>query len=648
MTRLTATELWNLARVGRPAVSGTTVVVPITRYDIDENDGTTALHLVTDDGLRLLTSDGSSPALSPDGGQLAFLRTVDSRPQLHVMPIDGGEATRVGVEFPLGAGAPKWLPDGSGLVCAAHVYADAPELSETAARRDELASSKVTARTTEERTYRFWDTWLTDDRTLHLFHVSLDDGTTTDLTPKDRFRPHLPTAADPSEQFDIDATGTRIAWAASDLSKDWATRPQTEIWEVSLEGSEPTCLTPESPGDAMFPRWLPDGTVVFGATRELDYYATPIWLTVLDPASGDQRALYEQWDLNPGAWVVDPISGDLLLTAEEQTKVHLYRVPTSGGIPERIVEGSTLTGPVPDGLGAVYLLAQSISQPPEVVRVDATGGTPERVTHVNDEALADLELGPVEERWFTGARGDEVQMYVVYPPGFDESQQWPLVHMVHGGPHNSFGDMWHWRWNYHAFAAAGFVVPLVNFHGSSSFGHEFCECIQGAWGDHPTTDVMAATDLLAAEPWIDEDRMAITGGSYGGYLVTWIGTQTDRFKSIVAHAAVTNQGSMYATDSTHGLARARGADLWVDRAAVDMWSPSHHYEGYVTPTLVIHGERDYRVPVGQGLELYGVLKAKGVDARLVYYPDENHWILSPQNSIHWYDEVLGWLERTLG
>lgn len=648
MSRLTATALWQLARVGRPAVAGRTVVVPVTTHDVEENTGTTALHLVDGDGLRRLTADGSAPALSPDGTLLAFLRRIDGRAQLHVMPVGGGEARRVGPDLPLGAGSPKWLPDASGLVCAAHVYAEAPGLEEAEAHRDELAASKVTAKVTEERTYRFWDTWLTDGRTLHLFHTTLD-GEVTDLTPDGVFRPHLPTAADPSEQFDIHPDGTRIAWAASDLSKDWEVRPQTEVWEVPLDGSGPRCLTPDGPGDTMHPRWLGDGTIVFGATREIDYYATPVFLTVVDPVSLEQRPLYDEWDLNPGAWVVEPTTDTLLVTAEDQTKVHVFRLdPSTGGVPEKIVGGSTLTGPVPDGLGNVYLLDQSISQPPEVVRVPADGGTPDRVTHVNDEALAGIELGRVEERWFTGARGDQVQMYVVHPPDFDESERWPLVHMVHGGPHNSFGDMWHWRWNYHAFAAAGYVVPLVNFHGSSSFGHEFCRCIQGAWGDLPYTDVMAATDLLAAEPWIDEERMAVTGGSYGGYLVSWIGTRTDRFSSIVAHAAVTNQGSMYSTDVTVGLARARGADLWVDRAAVDRWSPSHHYDDYVTPTLVIHGEHDYRVPIGQGLELYGVLKAKGVDARLVYYPDENHWILTPQNSIHWYDEVLGWLDRYLG
>ncbi len=645
MAHLTAETLWSLTRVGRPTAVGTTVVVPLTTHDVAENKGTTSLSLVGHDGLRPLTMDGTSPALSPDGTLVAFLRKVDGVPQLHVMPIDGGEARQVG-DFPLGAGSPAWLPDGTSLVCMAHVFADAPAFDATAARKKQLDESKVTARVTEERTYRFWDTWLTDGRTLHAFVIDLL-GNVTDLTPNARFRPHLPTSADPVDQLAVHPDGSSVVVAAADLAKEWSVRPQNELWEIPLDGGQRRCLTPGEPGDASFPRFTSDGRIVFGATREIDYYASPVYLTVLDPGSGHQVSLYDEWHLNPDAWIVDATTDMVILTAEDRSKGNVFRVSLAGGIPELIAEGHTLSQPVSDGAGSVYLLQQSISSPPEVVRIPAGGGAVETITTVNAALMADLELGRVEERTFTGARDDNVQMYVVYPPGFDPADAYPLLHMIHGGPHNSFGDMWHWRWNYHAFAAPGYVTALVNFHGSSSFGHEFCRCIQGSWGDLPTTDIMLATDLLAAEPWIDDTRMAITGGSYGGYLTSWIATQTDRFTCAIAHAAVTNQGAMYATDSTYGLARARGADLWVDRAAVDRWSPSHHYANYSTPTLVIHGERDYRVPINQGLELYGVLKAKGVEARLVYYPDENHWILSPQNSIHWYGEVHDWLSRHL-
>jgi dipeptidyl aminopeptidase/acylaminoacyl peptidase len=256
-------------------------------------------------------------------------------------------------------------------------------------------------------------------------------------------------------------------------------------------------------------------------------------------------------------------------------------------------------------------------------------------------------LGKVDDLSFSGADGDPVQMFLVYPPLFDAAGRWPLVQLIHGGPHGIFGDAWHWRWNVHCFAAPGQIVALVNFHGSSSFGQAFTASIEGTWGDQPYRDIEAATDHLIGLGFIDEAHMAVAGGSYGGYLAAYITAQTDRYACAVAHAAVTNLAGMYASDLTEGRRRAFGAEIWEDRAKVERFSPSTHAAGYGTPTLIIHGERDYRVPLTQGLELYGVLTAKGISARLVYYPEENHWILSPQSSLHWYGEVLGWLNLYL-
>jgi dipeptidyl aminopeptidase/acylaminoacyl peptidase len=208
--------------------------------------------------------------------------------------------------------------------------------------------------------------------------------------------------------------------------------------------------------------------------------------------------------------------------------------------------------------------------------------------------------------------------------------------------------MWHWRWNTQVFAAAGYVVAAVNFHGSSSWTNDFARRIQGSWGDEPSADVLAATDHLLARGFIDPERMAIAGGSYGGYLVAWLLGRTDRFKAAICHAGVTNLLGQYATDVTYGRRAAFGGEPWDDMEPIRRWSPTEHLAAALTPTLVIHGEQDYRVVVTQGLELYGILKAKGVEARLVYYPDEGHWILKPQNSLHWYGEFLGWLERHLG
>jgi dipeptidyl aminopeptidase/acylaminoacyl peptidase len=235
----------------------------------------------------------------------------------------------------------------------------------------------------------------------------------------------------------------------------------------------------------------------------------------------------------------------------------------------------------------------------------------------------------------------------VLPPGFDATKKYPLVHVIHGGPHGISGDQFHARWNAHLFAAPGYASLLVNFHGSTSWGQEFTQCIQGHWGEYPMTDIEAATDAVLALGYVDPKAMAITGGSYGGYLVSWIGSHTDRYACIVNHAGVYNTQAQYASDVTQGSHKAFGGEPWDGLDKIDRWNPARFAAGLNTPMLVLHGENDFRVPVDQGLECYNVLQGKGVPARLVYFPDENHWVLKPKNSLFWNAEVHAWLARWL-
>lgn len=325
----------------------------------------------------------------------------------------------------------------------------------------------------------------------------------------------------------------------------------------------------------------------------------------------------------------------------------LFSIPAGGGEVTEVFRSGTNGAPSLLGSNRLVFTHNNMSAPDEIYSVRTNGRELQQLTRVNEERLNNLSLGEVKNVTYQGANGVDIQMYIVYPPDFDESKTYPLVMMIHGGPHGIFGDQFHYRWNSHLFAQPGYVVALPNFHGSSSFGQEFTESIHGAHAELPYRDVMKAADFMIDRGYIDDSKMAATGGSYGGYLVSWIAGHTNRFATLVNHAGVYNIMGQFASDVTaHRVAAYNGAP-WDGLQDMLEWNPAMFAENFETPMLVIHGEQDFRVPVLQGLEVYGVYKGKGLDARLVYYPDENHWILRPNNSIFWYEELHNWLDRYL-
>jgi dipeptidyl aminopeptidase/acylaminoacyl peptidase len=277
------------------------------------------------------------------------------------------------------------------------------------------------------------------------------------------------------------------------------------------------------------------------------------------------------------------------------------------------------------------------------VRIDPQSGRASELTTGNDAALAGFTKGKVESVTYKGANDADIQMWVIYPPGFDPTKKYPVFLLLHGGPHNGITDAWTWRWNAHVFANWGYVVAWHNFHGSSGFGQDFTDSINPDQLTLPYTDTIKAADWFKAQPWVDADRMVAGGGSYGGYLASVLLGREHPFKALVAHAAVFNSFTQIGSDG--GGQKARHYEFWEDPAAFAARSPHTAAANFKTPTLVIHGQLDYRVPVNHGIELFNILQKRGVDSRLVYYPDENHWILKPQNSIHWYGEVRTWVER---
>ena len=653
---MTAEDLWAIPRVGPPvpAPDAASFAVTVTTYDLEKNQGRGRIWLVPCERgreasePRALTSgelSSGEPAFSPDGKRLSFTRKGENgKPQLHVMPLDGGEAQKL-TDLPLGVFDPCWLPDGTGIVFVTtllrgHFTPEATKIE--LERRDK---DPVKAQVTEERVFRFWDTWLTTGETPHLFLLDLASDSLRDLTPD--------SVAwfdwmDPSGQYDLSPDGREITFSGI-LFDDDRSIIRSALFRVPLAGGEVRCLTASHPAEDLRPRYAPDGTwIAFGMTQDPLYYADRVRMMRLDRATGQVGPLLSDWDRSPSNWEFAP-DGTLYLTVEDSGRVSLFALdPAAPATPREVVRGGTVGGVAAMSDGRLLFTLQSMSQPPEVFVASTPSATPSQATRFTEPATESFALGEVREMQFEGARGETVQMFVVLPPGFSGDRPLPLVQGVHGGPHAISGDTFHFRWNAHLFAAAGYVVAHVNFQGSTSWGQDFAQRIQGAWGDRPFEDVMRATDLLVGAGLADEKRMAAIGGSYGGYMAAWIAGHTDRFRCIVNHAGVYDLLGQYASDVTQGRAKSMGGEPWDGLEVIDRWSPARYASGFNTPMLVIHGERDFRVPVTQGLACYGVLKAKGVPARLVYFPDENHWILKPRNSLLWYREVMGWLERWLG
>lgn len=662
--RLTPEALWEIPRVAPPRGRGRTpVVVGVTRFDEESPTGRTQLHRW--DGARgsqPLTSEranASEPAVSPCGRLLAFGRKQESTEpaQLWLLPLDGGEA-RVLTDTPHGVRDPLWDPRGRGIFFLSEVYRDAPTLDATRAEKEALdALPQPRPHVTSDRLYRFWDRWLTDDRVHHIFYWDRKTESIHDITPNSRGWFDL---MDPAGDYDIAPDGTELAFC-SQVQPPPYRRIQTGLLRVSLgpsdgpgerlTGHPPVRFDPDHEGEHEKPRYSPDGRfLVYGRRNRWDFYADRVRLIRVDRDSDAVTELALDWDRSPSEWIFSEDGASLLCLAEDEGRTALYRVDLhdAAATPTRILRGGTLRGLAWSEEGEFVAVHDDLRHPPELARLDLEHGRIERVTAFTAAAWSAIETGAVEEITFEGARNEPVQMFLVHPPDYDATRKYPVVHLIHGGPHGIFGDQFHFRWNAHTFANAGYLVTMVNFHGSTSFGQDFAESIHGAWGELPTADYQAATDLLAARKDVDADRIAIAGGSYGGYLTAWLTTQTTRFRAAVCHAGVVDFGVMYGGDITQGWPHALGGVPWGEsRESFSRYDPIAHLDAVVTPTLIVHGEKDYRVPVGQGLELYGLLQEKGVDTRLVHYADENHWILKRHNSIHWYGEVLGWLRKHL-
>ena len=653
---MTPEDLWAMERIGAPSLSpdGQWVVFAVTRFSVEENKSDSDLWLVPADGgappRRLTWNAGSdsSPVWSPDGKRIAFIsKRGDAPPQLYILPVDGGEA-QPATKLPVPVQAPKWFPDGKRIALMASTWPDLNDDWDAVKKRlDERKNDKVQAKVSDTRLLRYWDEYRTEGRFNHIFAVDLETEKVEDLTPGLRRDMDF---FSPEDSWDLSPDGQEIAYSVNAVEPPYQTVNFDLFVQPVGKPGEARNVTPGNPASDGNPVYSPDGRwIVFSRTRRPDIDPDFARLARFDRRTGEVRGLFEEWDNQPSGWVFTPDGRTLVFHAQDRGRTNLYTLPVEGGSggPRLIARGG-VTGGVQAGNGILVFQNQSLLQPADLFAVGLNGGEPKRLTSFNAERLARLDLGAAGEATFEGAGGDPVHMHLAFPPGFDKTRKWPLVQMIHGGPHGAWQDEFHYRWSAPLFASRGYVVALVNFHGSTGYGQAFAESILGNHADKPFADILKATDHLIAQGYIDEKRIAAAGGSYGGYMVDWILGHTDRFAALISHAGVYDLMGQFASDETWGRPNNYGAAPWTDPARVDLYSPSRYAKNFNTPTLILHGEKDYRVPVTQGINLYGVLQGKGVPARIVVFPDENHWILKPQAALLWWKEVFGWLEKYIG
>jgi dipeptidyl aminopeptidase/acylaminoacyl peptidase len=643
-----AEAMWRLKRLGDPSIApdGRLAVVPVTKYDIEKNKGETDLWLVqTKPGkARQLTSDAasdSSPAWSPDGKLIAFVskRGEDREPQIYVIPVDGGEARRV-TNVPTGVIAPKWFPDSKRIAFLSQVWIDAKSWPEMEQRMKERAERKMTALVWDKAPVSYWDHFL-EPRQTHVYWVGIDGGEPQPITlragtPLDDAEPGI-------ASYDIAPDGSEIAYA-SDTDRS-GIDPNFDIFVLPLEGGTARNLTSDNPADDSAPLYSPDGRLLaFRRQAIKDFYADRSRLMLFERRSEQLRNVTESWDRSVDGLVWSPDSDALFGSIDDAGTRRIYRFDVSGGTPKAVTREHSYGSLAVAGSGPVIVaLRTSFDSPPTLVSVIARTGAATKLSDFNDAALANLTQGKFESVTYPGANGEPVQMWIVYPPDFTPNRKWPLYMLLHGGPHNAVTDGYQWRWNAQVFANWGYVTAWHNFHGSSGFGQAWTDSITKEWADLPYQDTVKAAEWLAAQPWIDSERMAAGGGSYGGYLASLLLGKPHPFKTLVAHAAVYNLYTQYGSDG--GAVKKRHGEYWEDFERLNRNSPHASAAKFVTPTLVIHGQQDLRVPVNHGFELFNALQNRGVPSKLVYFPDENHWVLKPQNSLFWYETKRKWLEQ---
>ncbi len=651
-------DMMALKRVSEPIVSpdGKWVAFTAVEVNLEQNSRTPHLWIVpVAGGEAKKITDGpageSRPRWTPDGKRLSFISSKDGGSQVWIQDFDGatgslaGEAARL-TSISTEADGQLWSPDGKWLLFTSQVYPDCQDDACNKQHDEQKAQSKVKATLFHRLFFRHWSSYTGDKRT-HIFIMPASGGAPRDLTPGDHDAPPFSLGGEDMYAFSPDSQ--EVAFT-SNIEEVEATSTNSDIFLVPVTGGIPKKIS-VSLGSDSGPRYSPDGKYIAWRMQETPSYESDRFQVALyDRQSGQIRSITKDFDRWVGSFVWTRDSQRLYLAADDKGESPVYSVGANGGPVEELIRGHfdelDLT---PDGR-SLLATTMSVRAPNEVSRIALQPkAAAEQLTHLNDAVLSQVSMQPVEPFWFTGAAKQKVEGFIVKPPNFDATKKYPVKFLIHGGPEGAWGDSWSYRWNPELFAADGYVVIMINFTGSTGYGQKFTQDIQADWGGRPYEDLMKGLDYAEKTySFIDKDRECALGASFGGYMANWILGHTTRFKCIVSHDGMFNTESAYgSTEELWFPEWEFKGTPWTQRKLYQKWSPHMFATAFKTPTLVVHGQLDYRLDLSEGFQLFTTLQRLKVPSKMLYFPDEGHWVLKPQNSRLWWKTVNEWVDSYL-
>jgi dipeptidyl aminopeptidase/acylaminoacyl peptidase len=658
-----AVDMQSMVRVieQHPSPQGDRVAYVLRTSDIAANRAHIDIWLVSADGAHetKITSDGlsSDPQWSPDGRTLYYLTAASGRSELWRMHLNKANppwtAERV-LALPLSISNPMISPDGTHVLFSLEVFPDCATLACTQQFLAQRAANPVKARLYPDGVgfVRHWDAWF-DGLRNHLFIARLDapaGSEPADLTKgMNADVPSKPFGS--SEEFTFSPDGKTVVFAARQGGREETRSTNFDLYSVLADGSQPPRnLTSANPAEDTLPRFSPDGrTLVYAAMRRPGFESDRLHIMARDLASGSERELAAAWDHSAGPLSFTPDGRTLLTIATDTGQTLPFAIDLATGKVRKLVNEGHAEALAVAG-GRVFFTDDTLRTPADIFSVGVDGADLHQITHVNAAALARIQFGEPEQFHFTGAGGDTVYGWAIKPVGWKPGQRYPVAFLIHGGPQGSFDNHFHYRWNPEVYAGAGYAVIEIDFHGSTGYGQAFTDSISGDWGGKPLIDLqMGLAAAVSRFDWLDGDRVCALGASYGGFMTNWIaGNWPDRFRCLVTHDGVFDQRAMYySTEELWFEEWENGGTYYEHPENYEKFNPAAFVDRWRTPMLVIQGGLDYRIPETQGLGAFTALQRRGIPSEFLDYPNENHFVLRPNDSVVWHETVLDWLGHWL-